>query len=252
MLDQIDSAVDESQEEDLPVEETQDEDIDTNEEVEEEESPTPAPAVDYSEIGRQMGAALREALPAPAPATPSQEDIRKQLNLYEPDQETIDQLLEGGESAMKALQRITKGIRQEYSTVLRHVTEREAQRREETLKPVQEYMLRVQQEQAVNTLISEHKDLAPLKDKLPTLFNLAMQSGFKPVDNDPTGQKTRKAFAATIREMGLVPASPGSQPKRGNPSIPSGDSGGSAGGSKTVKKAPSGNAFMDMLDGFDK
>jgi hypothetical protein len=107
--------------------------------------------------------ASREGVQPPAAQQPqmSEEEIQKMLNVARVAPEDVQAILEGGDSAVEAMNRVIQAAVMQARTTAWYQTQYLLKQQQQGLEPVMEYYRQQQQKELTNMFFSEHKDFKP-------------------------------------------------------------------------------------------
>jgi hypothetical protein len=194
-------------------------------------SAAPAPAPAAPTITPEALAQAMKMVQAPAPAAPQltdaqrQEQLKKEIQYFEVGEDHIARIVEGGPEAVQALNEVLAKKTQQAVLMAHRVALQEINKFRESVEqdlgPMKAQHQQRQQEEAVGVMITEHPDLAAVKDRLPAIYDLAVAQGVQ-FPNDP--QASRKMLAEFTRALVALPGKPGATtpPKKTPPTFPSG------------------------------
>jgi hypothetical protein len=139
--------------------------------------PTQTPPLTDAQIRASVAAGLRDAQPAPAPKQWTPEELDKAFNVWKPTQELVDQIVGGGEGALKALAAMRDGLSNQFQTLLQYSLE---VAKKEMLGQVAPAMTFAQEQAAAKdreAFFEEHEDLKPYEKLTQTVFNAMKAEG---------------------------------------------------------------------------
>jgi hypothetical protein len=121
------------------------------------------PASDWTpeRVAELLRVSRETSQPMQAPPQMAQEDIDRMLNSYQAGPEEIQALLEGGENAVAAMNKIIQGAVTHARTVSWYQTQVLLRQQQQQMTPVMEYYHQAQQKELTNTFFNENKDFKP-------------------------------------------------------------------------------------------
>lgn len=155
-------------------------------ETETHETPETTPAAERQPsqlTPEQITASVREGLRQSQPAQPerqwTKEELDKAFNVWQPTQEVVDQLLQGGENALKAFAALRDGLSKQFGTLLQYSIEVAKQELNEKMTPALTF---AQAEAAARDradFFEQNEDLAPYEKLTQTVFNALKAEGYQ-------------------------------------------------------------------------
>jgi len=131
----------------------------------------------------QITASVREGFRQAQPAAPekqwTQAELDAAFNVWQPDQALVDQIVGGGEGALKALVAMREGLSKQFGTLLQYSIE---VAKKEMLGQVAPAMTFAQEQAAAKdreAFFAENEDLKPFEALTQTVFNALKAEGYK-------------------------------------------------------------------------
>jgi hypothetical protein len=190
-------------------------------------------------IRRSVAEGVRDAQPAAAPKQYSRQELDQMFNVWNPSQEEVDQLLQGGEGALKSLVAMRDALTKQFGTLLQYQLEMLKNELGGRIAPMESFASEQAAAKDREAFFAYAPDLQGFEQLAQTVFFALKAEGFQAKDTaeaykvlaDRTralipeganGSGATQSGGARVATSGARPArlSTGSQAGGGGPSAP--------------------------------
>lgn len=177
--------------------------------------PEPEPAAPKEGLSkediRELVQAVRQQPQQPA-AQLSDEEIRKQLNIFQPSEQLLADLQEGGEKALAAVQTIVDGATRQAVSLARLDYVQQIQQLAQTVQPALAIAKQQQDEQLKAGFFKEYPDLKPYESLLTEIRDAMVSRGEKFASPKEAYKAVATRAQAFLQQAGLKGSAKSQQP----------------------------------------
>jgi hypothetical protein len=145
-------------------------------------------ALSADQIRGAVAAGVRDAQPAAAPPQYSREELDRMFNVWNPTQEQVDQLLQGGEGALKSLVEMRNALTRQFGTLLQYQMEILRNEMGGRIAPMESFASEQAAAKDRAAFFEYAPDLQPFERLAQTVFFALKAEGFQAKDVDEAYQ----------------------------------------------------------------